>query len=167
MSNTTYNFRKFDRVNNAECSFSVSDSIEEALSIFISSIKNHDIHVDFEYRGLQMVYGFPTVFSQIILHILINVRETFDTNNISNRKLKIQISNDKDFIVVEFTDNAGGIDPALISKLSEPYFTTKEHGTGNGLYITKLYIEKMNGFFKVQNTEDGSRFILSVPKVLS
>jgi signal transduction histidine kinase len=64
------------------------------------------------------------------------------------------------------TDNAGGIDPALISKLSEPYYTTKEHGTLNGLYLAKIFIEKMNGFIKVQNTEDGSRFILSVRKSL-
>lgn len=166
MSQTNHDFREFYRTNKKKCSFSVSDSIEEALSIFFSSLKNHDIQVDFEYRGLQMVYGFPTVFSQIILHILIYVRETFDTNDIKNRKLKIHISNDTEFINVEFTDNADGIDPALISSLNEPYLTIKEGGTGNGLYITKMYIEKMNGFVKVQNTEGGSRFILSVPKVL-
>ncbi|WHX98283.1 HAMP domain-containing sensor histidine kinase [Neobacillus sp. DY30] len=163
----TTNFRKLDRARNEECSFAVSDSIEEALSIFFSSLKNHDIHMDFEYRGLQMVYGSPTVFSQIILHILINVREAFNSNKIMNRKLKIQIHNDEDFIVVEFTDNAGGIDPDLISKLSEPTFSSQHNGNGNGLYITKLYIEKMGGFINVENTEDGTRIILSVPKALS
>ncbi|MFJ5762165.1 ATP-binding protein [Neobacillus sp. NPDC093182] len=167
MSQTNHDFREFYRTKKEKSSFSVSDSIEEALSIFFSCLKNHDIQVDFEYRGLQMVYGFPTVFSQIILHILIYVRETFDTNHIKNRKLKIKISNDTEFINVEFTDNAGGIDPALISSLSQPDFTINGGRTGNGLYITKMYIEKMNGFVRIQNTEDGSRFILSVPKVLS
>lgn len=166
MSRTTNDFQKLNRATHAECSFAVSDSIEEALSIFFSSLKNHDIHVDFEYRGLQMVYGSPTVFSQIILHILIHVREAFNLNKIKYRKLKIQIIIDKDFIVVEFTDNAGGV-PALNSILSDPSHIKGVHGTESGLYITKKYIEKMGGFIMVQNTDDGSRIMLSVPKTLA
>lgn len=54
MSRNINDFQKFYGTNKAKCSFSVSDSIEEALSIFFSVKKNYDIHVDFEYRGLQM-----------------------------------------------------------------------------------------------------------------
>jgi signal transduction histidine kinase len=164
MSRTINDVRKFYQTNKEKCPFSVSDSIEEALSIFFSILKNQDIHVDFEYRGLQMAYGVPNELSQIVLHILTNAREAFDRNHIQSRKMKIQINTKENLIVVEISDNSGDIDLAHISRLFEANFTTKEHGTGNGLYITKMIIEKMNGFVKVDNTENGVRFILSIPK---
>jgi signal transduction histidine kinase len=167
MSRTINDVRKFYQTNKEKCSFSVSDSIEEALSVFFSILKNQDIHVDFEYRGLQMANGIPNEFSQIILHILTIARETFSRNNIQNRKIKIQICTKENLIVVEISDNAGGIEPAQFSKLFEPDFPTSEHGSSNGLYITKMIIEKMNGFVKVENTEDGARFSLSIPKFAS
>jgi signal transduction histidine kinase len=164
MSRTINDVRKFYQTNKEKCSFSVSDSIEEALSTFFSILKNQDIHVDFEYRGLQMANGVPNEFSQIILHILTNARETFSRNRIQNRRIKIEICTKEDLIVVEITDNTGGIEPAHITNLFEPNSTTNEHGYGNGLYITKMLIEKMNGFVKVENTEDGARFSLFIPK---
>ncbi|WHZ00584.1 HAMP domain-containing sensor histidine kinase [Neobacillus sp. YX16] len=167
MSRSNNDVRKFNQSNKEKCPFSVSDSIEEALSVFFSILKNQDIHVDFEYRGLQMAYGVPNEFSQIVLHILTNARESFVRNHIQNRKMKIQIYTNENLIVVEITDNAGDIDSAHIPRLFEPNFNTKEHGTGNGLYITKMIIEKMNGFVKVENTEDGARFSLSIPKFAS
>jgi signal transduction histidine kinase len=167
MSRTINDVRKFYQTNKEKCSFSVSDSIEEALSTFFSIRKNQDIHVDFEYRGLQIANGVPNEFSQIILHILTIARETFSRNNIHNRQIKIQISTNEDLIVVEITDNAGGIEPAHISKLFEPNFTPSEHGTRNGLYISKMIIEKMNGFVMVENTEDGARYSLTLPKFAS
>ncbi|NWQ43781.1 HAMP domain-containing histidine kinase [Bacillus sp. EB106-08-02-XG196] len=167
MSRTNYDVRKLYQTNKEKCPFSVSDSIEEALSVFFSILRNQDIHVDFEYRGLQIAYGVPSEFSQIVLHILTSAREAFDRNHIQSRKMKIQICTKEDLIVVKFTDNAGCIDSAQISRLFEPNFTTNEHGTGNGLYITKMIIEKMNGLVKVENTEDGARFSLSIPKFSS
>ena len=41
-------------------------------------------------------------------------------------------------ITAEFIDNAGGIEPALLEKVFDPYFTTRQHGTGIGLYMTKM-----------------------------
>jgi signal transduction histidine kinase len=114
-----------------------------------------------------MGYGIPNEYSQIVLHILTNIRETFVTNNIKTRKLKIQISSTENFIVVEFTDNAGGLDHAQISKVFDPNFPLEEHGTGMGLYITKMIIENMDGHIHVENTSEGSCFVLSIPKVPS
>jgi len=68
-------------------------------------------------------------------------------------------------LLAEFTDNAGGIEPAILRKVFDPNFTTKSHGTGLGLYMTKMIIENMDGSVEVENTGDGALFRLSVPKV--
>ncbi|GHH99099.1 sensor histidine kinase [Neobacillus kokaensis] len=166
MSQTINDFRKFYKPNFEKNSFSVGDAIEEALSIFSQSLKNHGIAVEFENRGQQIAYGYPNEFSQVVLNILANARDAFVLKEISNRKITIKIKETKDFINAEFTDNAGGIEPALIDKVFDVHFTTKPHGSGLGLYMTKMILEKMNGSVSIKNQAGGACFSLSVPRVL-
>ncbi len=165
MSSTINDFRKFYKQNKEKIPFTVGESIEDALSIFSSSLKNHGIQVEFEYRGQQMAYGYPNEYSQVVLNILTNARDAFVEKEINNRKMKIKIDETDEFITAEFIDNAGGIEPALIQKVFDPYFTTRPHGTGLGLYMTKMILENMNGNVTVENTGDGVIISLSVPKV--
>lgn len=165
MSRTINDFRKFYKPNKEKTLFSVGDSIEEALSIFSMSLKNHGIQVEFEYRGQQMAYGYPNEYSQVVLNILTNARDAFVQKDINNRKLHINIGETKEIVTAEFIDNAGGIEPTLLKKVFDPYFTTRENGTGLGLYLTKMILKKMNGSVSVENTGDGARFCVSVPKI--
>ena len=59
-----------------------------------------------------------------------------------------------------------GIDPAQMSKIFDPYFTTKQNksGTGLGLYITKKVIEDHNGSIKVDSVQGtGTTFVIRLP----
>jgi two-component system, sensor histidine kinase and response regulator len=73
----------------------------------------------------------------------------------------------KDFYVdVRVADTGTGIDPEKISKIFDPYFTTKQgkSGTGLGLYITKKVIEDHSGSIKVDSTpEVGTTFTIRLP----
>jgi signal transduction histidine kinase len=165
MTQTINDFRKFYRPNIEKCSFSISDSIEDALAIFAFSLKSHNIRLEFEYRGQQMAFGNPNEFSQVVLNILINALDAFVAKDIKNRQLRIIIKETTEFFVAEFIDNAGGIEPSMLDKVFNPYFTTRPHGTGLGLYLTKMIMENMNGKVIVENKGDGARISLSVPKV--
>lgn len=165
MSQTINDFRKFYRPNKEICAFSLADSIEDALAIFSSSLRNHDIKVEFEYRGQPLAYGFPNEFSQAVLNILTNARDAFVAKGIKNRILQINISSQGRLLSAEFTDNAGGFDPSFVHKMFDAYFTTRQQGTGLGLYMTKTILENMGGTVTAENVENGARFSLSVPKV--
>jgi len=73
----------------------------------------------------------------------------------------------KDFYVdIRIEDSGSGIDPAQISKIFDPYFTTKQNksGTGLGLYITKKVIEDHSGSIKVDSTPRvGTVFTIRLP----
>lgn len=165
MSRLIHDFRKFYRPNKEKCPFSIGDSIDEALYLFSSSLKNHGIQIDFEYRGQQIAYGYPNDFSQVVLNILINARDAFVAKDRLNRKITISLTESPQFITAEFTDNAGGIEPSISKQLFDPFFTTRPHGTGLGLYMSKLILENMDGAIHAENIEEGARFSLSVPKV--
>jgi len=73
----------------------------------------------------------------------------------------------KDFYVdVRIEDTGLGISPAQMSKIFDPYFTTKQgkSGTGLGLYITKKVVEDHNGSIKVDSTPKvGTSFTIRLP----
>ncbi len=73
----------------------------------------------------------------------------------------------KDFYVdLGIQDTGAGIDPAQISKIFDPYFTTKQarNGMGLGLYITKKVVEDHNGSIKVDSTPSaGTTFTIRLP----
>ena len=73
----------------------------------------------------------------------------------------------KDFYVdIRVEDKGSGIDPSQMSKIFDPYFTTKQSksGTGLGLYITKKVIEDHSGSIKVDSTPNaGTVFTIRLP----
>jgi signal transduction histidine kinase len=164
MARSINDFRKFYQPNKEKTAFSLSEAIEDALSIFSLSLKNHDIHVYFEYRGQHKVIGYRNEFIQVVLNILMNARDAFIACNRENRNISIKIDEDDCFYMTEISDNGGGMEPTLLDKIFDPYFTTRPNGTGLGLYMTKMIIENMNGNVKAENIETGARFCLFVPK---
>jgi signal transduction histidine kinase len=73
----------------------------------------------------------------------------------------------KDFYVdIRVQDHGAGIEPGQMSKIFDPYFTTKQSksGTGLGLYITKKVVEDHNGSIKVESTPGvGTIFTIRLP----
>ncbi len=67
-------------------------------------------------------------------------------------------------VTLEVADNGPGIEPALKSRIFEPYFSTKEQGTGLGLAIVSTIVSDHHGFVRVRDNEPrGSRFVLEFP----
>lgn len=165
MSRTINDFRKFYKPIKEKIHFSVGEAIEDALSIFSSTLRNHGIQVEFSYRGQQNGYGYPNEYSQVVLNILSNARDAFIKKGVTSRKIIINLTETSEWIRAEFQDNAGGIEPENLNKVFDPYFTTCPQGTGLGLYMAKKILENMNGMITVENKGDGANFCILIPKV--
>ncbi|MFD2216100.1 two-component system sensor histidine kinase NtrB [Metabacillus endolithicus] len=66
-------------------------------------------------------------------------------------------------IQILFRDNGKGISPSLLPHIFDPFFSTKDDGTGLGLSVSKKIIESHGGSMKVTSDETGSIFIISFP----
>ena len=73
--------------------------------------------------------------------------------------IKLFKKDNKNILLIE--DNALGVENNQLEKILEPYFTTKNSGTGIGLYMVKLIIKNsFDGELEVLNTQKGLSFII-------
>ncbi|MFQ5496268.1 MAG: sensor histidine kinase [Nitrosopumilus sp.] len=80
-------------------------------------------------------------------------------------KLEIDISKNKDFVVLDFVDSGEGISNENLPKVFEPLFTTKQKGTGLGLASCKNIIEQHEGKISVKNNP--TKFTIIIPRDFS
>jgi signal transduction histidine kinase len=109
-----------------------------------------------------MVFGFPNEFAQVVLNVLTNAKEAIIGKKIAG-EINIEIRKDENVVTVSIRDNGGGIPDKILGKVFDPYFTTKEGGSGIGLYMSKMIMDNMGGGIAIRNIEGGAEVLLTMP----
>ena len=164
MSNTIDDFRDFYRIDKIKEFFSVKEAIKITTEIEKAHLKNHAIEIRITGDDMHIL-GYKSEFEHVILNLINNAADTINQRGVLYGKIEIILT--KGMITVK--DNAGGIDDAIKDRIFEPYFTTKEQGegTGIGLYMAKVIIEKnMGGRLCVRNGSKGAEFTIIFPDTL-
>jgi len=168
MSNTIEDFRNFFIPNREKELFDLNKYIQSAINIIQATLTYNHIKIEIITPTEPIfLYGYPSEFSQVILNILDNAKDILIEREIDLPKIIIESRVEKESIVIEIRDNAGGIDKEIIDKLFEIYFSTKikKGGSGLGLYISKLIIErKSRGKLSVSNSKEGAIFSILLNK---
>lgn len=82
----------------------------------------------------------------------------------SKKELRISSRIKADFIEIEIADTGSGISKKNLSKLGEPFFSTKTKGIGLGLFIAYQLVEKHHGLIGAESEEGkGTVFIIKLP----
>lgn len=168
MSTTIDDFRNFFKPNKKIEIFSVASAVGVSLDIVKSSLFNNHIEVIEEIDDTLYIQGFSSEFAQVILNLLSNAKDAVVQNSIENAQIRIKVYQQESSVMIEIIDNGGGVSQDIIEKIFDPYFTTKDEGqgTGIGLYMSKTIIENnMKGSLKVENREDGAKFIIEIKLV--
>ncbi len=164
MSSTIDDFRNFFRPNKQRERFSVVAAVDDALELLAAGFKSHSITVAFQAREDVEVEGYPNEFSQVVLNLVNNAKEALTERQVEAGRIFIEVARVGDQARVTVRDNAGGIPEDILGRVFEPYFTTKEKGTGIGLYMSKMIVENnMGGGLHVHNTGDGAEFVITLP----
>ncbi|RDX34098.1 sensor histidine kinase [Arcobacter sp. HD9-500m-PIT-SAG03] len=164
MSKTIEDFRNYYQPEKQKESFYIKESIESALFIIDSALKNSFIstNVVFENEDIKII-SFKNEFSQALLNIISNAKDVLIQRKIKNPTIHINVKTIDGKVQIRIEDNAEGIKEEILDNIFDPYFTTKHksQGTGIGLYMTKMIIENnMNGNIEVENTEKGALFTI-------
>ncbi len=168
MSSTIDDFRHFFRMDKSIGTFGLKQVTDECLNLVEASMKSSNISIIVKCERDVIVNGYANEYSQAVMNILSNARDAIVERKVADGEIIVEIGKNGEFGVHSITDNGGGIAPEVLPKIFEPHFTTKENGVGIGLYMTIVSIEKnMSGRITVENTANGARFSLCLPKAES
>jgi PAS domain S-box-containing protein len=196
MSSTIDEFRNFYKKDNVAKEFNVLNAVQEVYSLYWAQFKAHDIRFELMCKNesgileecenisskktqTYIVNNLASELKQVLLNIVANAKDSIvglkDAAQYEKEVLICLESLDNE-IKIEISDRAGGINEDYIKRIFEPYFTTKEMGTGIGLFIVKTLVEKhLHGTITCSNyttqndgnTYAGALFTILVPKKIS
>jgi signal transduction histidine kinase len=108
------------------------------------------------------VYGNVGKLHQVFINILSNSIQAIDKNG----SISISTYKQKKTIVIEIVDSGSGISKENLSKITDPFFTTKDPGKGTGLGLSIAYsiIQDHKGTIEFQSEiNSGTTVIISLP----
>ncbi len=107
----------------------------------------------------------PDRLRQAIINITLNAMEAFENKVDTEKRVSLEIEESESTISISIEDNGDGIDQNILSRIFDPYFTTKTKGTGLGLVMAKNIVEAHKGKLEVQSSPDGTIMEIVLPKV--
>ncbi|MDH5560609.1 MAG: PAS domain-containing sensor histidine kinase [Deltaproteobacteria bacterium] len=167
MSQTISDFMDYFQPEHEKKAFWFRDVVKNILKMIEPQLKAKDVSVEIKYDKNLSFLGFEKELGNVIINLITNSKDAYIEHPAANNIININIEDFNDNIEINIKDQAGGIKPAIINRIFDPYFTTKKlgKGTGLGLYISKSIIEKcFNGSIEVRNVDKGAQFTITLPK---
>jgi len=176
MSNTIDDFRYYFSKDKGMAYFNIKNEIDKTFSLVDAQFATHSIRSEIQcdiYDDSEKAYqyfGNAGEFRQVIMNIIANARDAIIEWEKEHKEQYGVITatlrrTDKELIIT-IENNGYQIESAVMSRIFDPYFTTKKEGdgVGIGLYMSKMIIEKeMEGKLYAENTEDGVAFHIVLP----
>ena len=172
LSNTINEVRQvFSDVRRPQKTVDLANIIQSLVADVQSRLENSSIRCVVVNEGLTTIVTQHGNFIRSICKELIQnaIEALEDRQDKLLRVLNIRLSEQVIGYLIEVEDNAGGIDEGVLTKIFEPYYTTKtdRNGTGLGLYMSRmLAILHLQGNLEAENTSGGACFRLYLPQLV-
>jgi two-component system, sporulation sensor kinase E len=140
----------------------VKKIMQDTIELLGAQATMHNVQIVAEYSSqLPLIYCEPNQLKQVFINMLKNAIEVMPKGGIINVKMKQQ---DERHVQIAITDQGCGIPEDKIKKLGEPFYTTKERGTGLGLMVSYKIIEEHQGKIEVESQVGvGTTFYITLP----
>jgi signal transduction histidine kinase len=139
----------------------LAEIVEEALHIakYYKGMKSRAIASEIP-ADLPELFAVRDQLVQVFLNLILNAIDATEKYG----RIDIQAVRDGDRLVTTVRDDGAGIPPGQVPKLFQPYFTTKKHGTGLGLFVTRQLVEEHGGEVSFTSTVgEGTEFRVALP----
>ncbi len=170
LSRTITDFKSFFSDSKEKQVFKLADLFDDVFNISFARLEKFSIKIDKHYEAVadQSITTLKSELSQALLAIVNNAIDALQARESDGeRVITVTIGTEQTSnLVIQIEDNAGGIPDDIIGHIFDPYFTTKKelNGTGLGLYMAKMIVEKsLSGSIVVNNSDRGAVFRISLP----
>ena len=135
--------------------------LEEVTNNFIPILKEKNIDRNFNISKDELfIEADYNRLSQVLINVIKNSIESIGSNGL----IKINLNKSKSSIEIKIEDTGIGMDKDELKRITEPFFTTKENGTGLGVFLSKQIVEAHDGTIKyVSKKYVGTKTIITLP----
>lgn len=164
LSHIASTFSNFARMPEANfITFDISEKLDAVIQLFTNNYEQ----IELEYlvqNGNYYIHADPEQMIQVFNNLILNAIQAIPSDKKGKIKINIQQVNDE--VIIEINDNGKGIPEEAYDKLFVPNFTTKNRGMGMGLALTKNFIELAGGSISFNSKiNEGTSFIVKVPTI--
>ncbi len=139
----------------------INKGIDSTLRVVWSELK-YKAEVKKEFGALPLVNCYPQQLNQVFMNILVNAAQAIEEKG----EIKIITKSLNGHVEIAISDTGSGIPKENLSKIFDPFFTSKDVGKGTGLGLNVAYniIKKHNGTLNVQSeVGKGTTFTIKIP----
>jgi signal transduction histidine kinase len=140
----------------------LSSIVRESINLAEKSSNVKNCKIIYSNPGIITAAVNVQLLSRVLLNLIFNAADACDRNG----TIEIKLSVKNDYIILEIHDSGRGIPSSLYEKIFEPFYTTKENGTGLGLVSARVFTQLHNGSITVCNSPlGGACFKLNIPQL--
>lgn len=141
----------------------LEDILKNCFDSCETTLEDHHIRLVSTFEGEPCyVLGDAHQLKQVFFNLMLNACDVMpDGGLIEVSVSKASIGNNT--VKVGIRDTGGGIPASMLSKIFNPFFTTKRHGTGLGLAIVNRVLINHNGSIEAENADEGALFTVTLP----
>ncbi len=149
--------------------------IEDIVDVMAHQPMMVDIRLEKRFEAPKdNIRGDTDQLRQVFLNLLLNAADAIHTAEKGDQgavtiSTTTHLDNDKNWLIVDFQDNGEGIEADQLDTIFDPFYTTKEpgKGTGLGLAVSFMIIEKMGGSISVKSSiGEGTTFTIRLPLIV-
>ena len=140
--------------------------ISEVAVLYRDRLKKSKIELTLDLRASEKITLWGSLMRQVIANLLINAIEALDLISRPNKRIEIRSQISEGKLQVSVFDNGQGINEQRAGEVFSLFHTTKNHGTGLGLWLSQHIVEKHRGLISAINLlgeSGGVEFRITIP----
>lgn len=138
----------------------VSSQIRHVAGVMNSFALLHNVEIELTLEDGLFIQGDKMAFSQVLMNLCKNGIEAMPGGGV----LRLRALREGERVVIDVIDSGVGMSKEEAARLGDPFFTTKEKGTGLGLMVSYRIIQSINGQIEVSSEKGkGTQFMIQLP----
>ncbi len=142
----------------------LNDVLDHSLSAVSQKAKRHETQIIKNIDKNIELSCDPQELSKVLTHLIDNSCDAIKDEY--HKWVEVKSHEDSENLILSVIDSGEGISHEITNSIMEPYFTTKERGSGLGLSDSKSILEAHNSSLEYDYDADNTKFDIKIPKEL-
>ena len=161
------NLLGFSRLSTESASdIRIRETVDSILELERKNLEKNGILLQTEYQenAPEVLRINEDVLRLILVNLINNSVDALRDTESSDKEIRLRVETAPDGVTLTFSDNGTGIPEEVLEEIFNPFYTTKENGTGLGLYILDSELRQLGGDINVEScVGKGTTFTVRIP----